>query len=215
DDFTDDASIAEWAGLAVTIVEGSVDNIKLTLKRDIDMADEKLTQDNPAAHYLPDVRTGNGYDVHQLVPGDGVTLCGIFIPHDQKLSGHSDADVALHALTDALLATCGAGDIGDHFPPSDMQWKGAASRIFLEHAAKIVREHGGTIMNADVSLIAEAPKIGPHRQEMREKLAEILGISLDRCSVKATTNEKIGFVGRGEGIAAIATATVVFGSVRA
>ncbi|SEH22822.1 bifunctional 2-C-methyl-D-erythritol 4-phosphate cytidylyltransferase/2-C-methyl-D-erythritol 2,4-cyclodiphosphate synthase [Rhizobium sp. NFR12] len=215
DDFTDDASIAEWAGLPVTLVEGSVDNIKLTLKRDIDMADEKLTQGNPAEHYLPDVRTGNGYDVHQLVPGDGVTLCGIFIPHDQKLSGHSDADVALHALTDALLATCGAGDIGDHFPPSDMQWKGAASRIFLEHAAKIVREHGGTIMNADVSLIAEAPKVGPHRQEMREKLAEILGISLDRCSVKATTNEKIGFVGRGEGIAAIATATVVFGSVKA
>ncbi|TWF49814.1 bifunctional 2-C-methyl-D-erythritol 4-phosphate cytidylyltransferase/2-C-methyl-D-erythritol 2,4-cyclodiphosphate synthase [Neorhizobium alkalisoli] len=205
EDFTDDASIAEWAGLPVHLVEGSVDNIKLTVKRDIDMADERLT-----ASTLPDVRTGNGYDVHQLEPGDGVTLCGIFIPHDQKLSGHSDADVALHALTDALLATCGAGDIGDHFPPSDMQWKGAASKIFLEHAAKIVREHGGTIMNADVSLIAEAPKVGPHRQAMREKLSEILGISLDRCSVKATTNEKIGFVGRREGIAAIATATVVF-----
>ena len=118
--------------------------------------------------------------------------------------------MALHALTDALLATCGAGDIGDHFPPSDMQWKGAPSRIFLEHAARIVRENGGTIMNADVSLIAEAPKVGPHRQAMREKLSEILGISLDRCSVKATTNEKIGFVGRREGIAAIATASVVY-----
>jgi 2-C-methyl-D-erythritol 4-phosphate cytidylyltransferase/2-C-methyl-D-erythritol 2,4-cyclodiphosphate synthase len=209
EDFTDDASIAEWAGLAVHLVEGSVDNIKLTVKRDIDMADERLT-----SSALPDVRTGNGYDVHQLVPGDGVTLCGVFIPHDQKLDGHSDADVALHALTDALLATCGAGDIGDHFPPSDMQWKGAASKIFLEHAAKIVREHGGTIMNADVSLIAEAPKVGPHRQAMRENLAEILGISLERCSVKATTNEKIGFVGRREGIAAIATATVVFGGER-
>ncbi|CAN7527682.1 bifunctional 2-C-methyl-D-erythritol 4-phosphate cytidylyltransferase/2-C-methyl-D-erythritol 2,4-cyclodiphosphate synthase [Pararhizobium sp. LjRoot255] len=204
-DFTDDASIAEWAGMPVALVEGSVDNIKLTLKRDIAMADEKLSR-NP----LPDVRTGNGYDVHQLVDGDGVTLCGVFIPHNQKLLGHSDADVALHALTDALLATCGAGDIGDHFPPSDPQWKGAASRIFLEHAAKIVRDNGGTIMNADISLIAEAPKVGPHRLAMRENLASMLGISLDRCSVKATTNEKIGFVGRREGIAAIATATVVY-----
>jgi 2-C-methyl-D-erythritol 4-phosphate cytidylyltransferase/2-C-methyl-D-erythritol 2,4-cyclodiphosphate synthase len=207
-DFTDDASIAEWAGLAVHLVEGSVDNIKLTVQRDIAMADEKISR--RGASQLPDVRTGNGYDVHQLVPGDGVTLCGVFIPHDQKLSGHSDADVALHALTDALLATCGAGDIGDHFPPSDMQWKGAPSRIFLEHAAKIVREKGGTIMNADVSLIAEAPKVGPHRDKMRENLSAMLGISLARCSVKATTNEKIGFVGRREGIAAIATATVVY-----
>ncbi len=210
DDFTDDAAIAEWAGLPVTIVEGSVDNVKLTVKRDIAMADEKLS-----AAALPDVRTGNGYDVHQLVPGDGVTLCGVFIPHDQKLSGHSDADVALHALTDALLATCGAGDIGDHFPPSDMQWKGAPSRIFLDHAATIVRDKGGTIMNADVSLIAEAPKVGPHRDRMRANLASILGISVDRCSVKATTNEKIGFVGRREGIAAIATATVVYRSTGA
>jgi 2-C-methyl-D-erythritol 4-phosphate cytidylyltransferase/2-C-methyl-D-erythritol 2,4-cyclodiphosphate synthase len=207
-DFTDDASIAEWAGLPVRLIDGSPDNVKLTVKRDITMADEKLTHSA-----LPDVRTGNGYDVHQLEPGDGVTLCGIFIPHDQRLMGHSDADVALHALTDALLATCGSGDIGDHFPPSDMQWKGAASHIFLEHAAKIVRDHGGTIMNADVTLIAEAPKIGPHRQDMRERLAEILGISLDRCSVKATTNETIGFVGRREGIASIATATVVFRGV--
>lgn len=204
-DFTDDASIAEWAGLPVHLVEGSIDNIKLTVQRDIAMADEKLK-----GSALPDVRTGNGYDVHQLEPGDGVTLCGIFIPHDQRLKGHSDADVALHALTDALLATCGAGDIGDHFPPSDMQWKGAPSRIFLEHAAKIVREAGGVIMNADISLIAEAPKVGPHRQAMRETLSDILGIALDRCSVKATTNETIGFVGRREGIAAIATATVVF-----
>lgn len=204
-DFTDDAAIAEWSGLPVTLVAGSSDNVKLTVKRDIAMADEKLS-----AGLLPDVRTGNGYDVHQLEPGDGVTLCGVFIPHDQKLKGHSDADVALHALTDALLATCGAGDIGDHFPPSDPQWKGAPSRIFIEHAAKIVRDHGGTIMNADVSLIAEAPKVGPHREAMRAKLSEFLRIDLERCSVKATTNEKIGFVGRREGIAAIATATVVY-----
>ncbi len=204
-DFTDDASIAEWAGIPVTLIEGSADNVKLTIKRDIAMANEKLSR-----NALPDVRTGNGYDVHQLVEGTGVTLCGIFIPHDQTLLGHSDADVALHALTDALLATCGAGDIGDHFPPSDPQWKGAPSRIFLEHAARIVRDNGGTIMNADISLIAEAPKVGPHRQAMRENLASMLSISLDRCSVKATTNEKIGFVGRREGIAAIATATVVY-----
>lgn len=209
DDFTDDASIAEWAGLPVALIEGSADNIKLTVKRDIEMADERLSRQGQRSP-LPDVRTGNGYDVHQLVPGDGVTLCGVFIPHDQKLSGHSDADVAFHALTDALLATCGAGDIGDHFPPSDMQWKGAPSRIFLEHAAKIVREHGGTIMNADVSLIAEAPKVGPHRESMRRNLSEFLGIDMERCSVKATTNETIGFVGRREGIAAIATATVVY-----
>ena len=203
-DFTDDASIAEWAGVRVHLVEGGAGNVKLTLQKDIAMADQRL------AHALPDVRTGNGYDVHQLIDGDGVTLCGLFIPHDQKLSGHSDADVALHALTDALLATCGAGDIGDHFPPSDPQCKGAASRIFLEHAAGIVRARGGVIMNADVSLIAEAPKIGPHRQAMRQNLADFLDISIDRCSVKATTNEKVGFIGRREGIAAIATATVVY-----
>lgn len=168
------------------------------------MARERL------APRLPDVRTGNGYDVHQLEPGDGVTLCGVFLPHDQRLKGHSDADVALHALTDALLATCGAGDIGDHFPPSDPQWKGAASHRFVEHAVALVRAAGGTVMNADISLIAEAPKIGPRRLEMRERLAAMLGISLDRCSVKATTNETIGFIGRREGIAAIATATVVY-----
>jgi 2-C-methyl-D-erythritol 4-phosphate cytidylyltransferase/2-C-methyl-D-erythritol 2,4-cyclodiphosphate synthase len=204
-DFTDDAAIAEWAGHPVTIVEGMADNVKLTVRRDIAMADQRLSSTR-----LPDVRTGNGYDVHQLEAGDGVTLCGVFIPHDQKLKGHSDADVALHALTDALLATCGAGDIGDHFPPSDPQWKGAPSRIFIEHAAKIVRERGGTIMNADVTLIAEAPKVGPHRDTMRAMLSDFLGISIDRCSVKATTNETIGFVGRREGIAAIATATVVY-----
>ena len=193
--------------MTVMLVEGSPDNTKLTLQRDIAMADEKLSR-LPA---IPDVRTGNGYDVHQLVPGDGVTLCGVFIPHDQTLSGHSDADVALHALTDALLATCGEGDIGDHFPPTDPQWRGAASRIFLAHAAEIVRRRGGIITNADISLIAEAPKVSPHRDAMRANLAEVLGISLDRCSVKATTNEKIGFIGRKEGIAAIATATVVYG----
>lgn len=170
-----------------------------------------MSHEQAPQHTLPDVRTGNGYDVHRLVDGTHVTLCGIEIAHDQRLDGHSDADVGLHALTDALLATCAAGDIGDHFPPSDPQWRGAASHIFLSHAAAIVRQAGGVIMNADVTLIAEAPKIGPHRLAMRTSLAGILGISLDRCSVKATTNETIGFIGRREGIAAIATATVVFG----
>lgn len=203
-EFTDDASIAEWAGIPVTMIDGNVDNVKLTLKRDITMADEKLS-----AH-IPDIRTGNGYDVHQLEAGDGVTLCGILIAHDQRLKGHSDADVALHALTDALLATCGAGDIGDHFPPSDPQWKGAASKIFLEHAMRVVQQNGGTILNADVTLIAEEPKIGPHRLAMRQFLSDTLEISIDRCSVKATTNETIGFIGRREGIAAIATASVFY-----
>jgi len=204
--FTDDCAIAEWAGLSVRLTPGHPSNVKLTTAEDIAMANERLS---PAP--LPDVRTGNGYDVHRLVPGDHVTLCGVEIPHDQRLDGHSDADVGLHALTDALLATCGAGDIGDHFPPSDLQWRGAASEIFLAHAAGVVRDDGGVIMNADVTIIAEAPKIGPHRQEMRAALSRILEISIDRCSVKATTNETIGFAGRREGIASIATATVVFG----
>ncbi|MEN9894849.1 MAG: hypothetical protein RIR97_701 [Pseudomonadota bacterium] len=205
-DFTDDASIAEWAAIPVRLIEGSPDNFKITTPQDLQMADQKMAR--PA---LIDVRCGNGYDVHQLVPGDGVTLCGVTIDCVFRLSGHSDADVALHALTDALLATCGAGDIGDHFPPSDPQWKGAPPHIFLAHAAAIVRRKGGTIMNADISIIAEVPRISPHRDRMRANLAEILSISIDRCSVKATTNEKIGFIGRQEGIAAIATATVVFG----
>lgn len=205
DDFTDDAAIAEWAGIAVRIVEGSPDNVKLTWARDIDMANARLS-----AGLLPDVRTGNGYDVHSFEDGDHVTLCGVAIPHSHKLSGHSDADVALHALTDALLATCGAGDIGTHFPPSDPRWKGAASRIFVEEAVRIVRDKGGRIANADITLIAEAPKIGPHRAAMTAALSSMLGVSADRVSVKATTNERLGFVGREEGIAAIATASVVY-----
>ena len=210
-EFTDDCAIAEWAGLTVRLAPGSPVNVKLTTAEDLAMADERLSSSTPPTAALPDVRTGNGYDVHRLVAGTHVTLCGIDIAHDQRLDGHSDADVALHALTDALLATCGAGDIGDHFPPSEPEWRGVASEVFLTHAVEIVRSAGGTIMNADVSLIAEAPKIGPHRQVMRANLARILGISLERCSVKATTNETIGCIGRREGIAAIATATVVFG----
>lgn len=209
-EFTDDAAIAEWAEMPVRVVDGDPENVKLTLKEDIVMAERRLRQAEAPAATLPDVRTGNGYDVHALVEGDGVTLCGVRVPHDRALSGHSDADVGYHALTDALLATCGAGDIGDHFPPSDPRWKGAASHIFLEKAAGIVRSAGGTIMNADITLICEAPRIGPHRAEMRQAIARDLGIAVERCSVKATTNEAIGFVGRREGIAAIATASVVY-----
>ena len=208
-DFTDDASIAEHAGMNVKIIEGSPDNIKLTWKRDIEMADQKLR----SAASLPDVRVGNGYDVHKLEPGDHVILCGVTIKHTASLSGHSDADVALHALTDALVATRGAGDIGTHFPPSQAKWKGAASRIFVEHAAEIVRTAEGRIANVDITLICEAPKIGPHRQAMVSCIAAMLKISPDRVSVKATTNETLGFIGRGEGIAAIATASVVYPGV--
>ncbi len=206
-DFTDDSAIAEWARMPVKLVTGSPDNLKLTWARDIAMANERL---GGKALSFPDVRTGNGYDVHSIGPGDHVTLCGVEITHSGGLSGHSDADVGLHALTDALLATCGAGDIGTHFPPSDPQWKGAASRIFVQHAAGLVRQHGGRIANADVTLICEAPKIGPHREAMVAAISEMLKISAGRVSIKATTNERLGFIGREEGIAAIATASVVF-----
>ena len=205
--FTDDASLFEWLGHPVAIVPGEIGNVKLTLAEDIVAADNKLK----GSSGMIDVRTGNGYDVHQLVDGDHVTLCGVRIPHDQSLLGHSDADVALHALTDALLATCGAGDIGTHFPPSDPQWKGAASTVFLRHAIGIVRSKGGRVCNVDVTLIAEAPKIGPHRPAMVSCLAEVTGLDDERISIKATTNEMLGFIGRREGIAAIATASVVYG----
>lgn len=213
--FTDDSAIAEANGIAMKILPGSVENIKITWPEDFRRAEEILAnQQNQflqkVMNMYPDIRTGNGYDVHCFEEGDHVTLCGIDIPFDKKLSGHSDADVALHALTDALLATRGAGDIGTHFPPTDPQWRGAASHIFVRHAVKIVKEHGGRIANIDITLIAEAPKVGPHRETMVLALSEMLGISNDRISVKATTNEKLGFIGRGEGIAAIATANVIY-----
>ena len=160
---------------------------------------------------MPDIRTGNGYDVHVFGDGDHVMLCGVEIPFNKALSGHSDADVGLHALTDALLATCGAGDIGDHFPPTDPKWKGAASHVFLTHAAALIAEKGGVIKNVDVTLVAEAPKIAPSRLAMRQRLSQLLAIDLDRCSVKATTNENMGFIGRQEGIMALATASVAYG----
>jgi 2-C-methyl-D-erythritol 4-phosphate cytidylyltransferase / 2-C-methyl-D-erythritol 2,4-cyclodiphosphate synthase len=207
DSFTDDAAIAEYAKMPVRLVEGSPDNVKLTWARDITLADQRLAT---GAGAFPDVRTGNGYDVHAFEPGDHVWLCGVKIAHERKLAGHSDADVGLHALTDALLATCGAGDIGTHFPPSDPRWRGAASRIFLEHAAKRVREKRGRIANVDITLICEAPRVGPHRTAMVAAMSDMLGIETARISVKATTNERLGFIGREEGIAAIATASVIY-----
>ncbi|MEM9575312.1 MAG: 2-C-methyl-D-erythritol 2,4-cyclodiphosphate synthase [Pseudomonadota bacterium] len=204
--FTDDAAVFEWIGLPVRVVPGDASNFKITYPEDFPK-DEVMSS-------LPDVRTGNGYDVHVFGPGDTVVLCGVDIPFEKSLAGHSDADVGLHALTDALLATCGAGDIGDHFPPTDPKWKGVESHVFLNHAVELVVQNGGTIMNADVTLVAEAPKISPYRLQMRERLSEILGIDLQRCSVKATTNEKMGFVGRSEGIMALATATVVYGEAK-
>lgn len=195
--FTDDAGMAEAAGLKVLLVEGEKDNIKLTHPEDFKARGV-------------DVRTGSGFDVHAFEPGDHVMLCGVKIPHDRKLKGHSDADAGLHAITDALLGAIGAGDIGDHFPPSDSKWKNAPSEIFLKHAAKLVRDQGGEILNVDLTLICEAPKIGPHRQAMRRSVATILGIEAARVSVKATTTESLGFTGRGEGLAAQAVATVAF-----
>ena len=201
EDMTDDAAIAEWTGLPVGLVLGSVANAKLTTPEDFAMAER--------AAGGPDVRVGQGFDVHRLVAGDHVWLCGVRIAHTQGLEGHSDADVALHALTDALLGAIGAGDIGQHFPDSDPHWRGAASGIFVGEALRLVRAHGGTIRNVDVTLLCEAPRIAPHRDAMRRRIAELLELEEARVSVKATTTEGLGFAGRREGIAAVATASVV------
>ncbi len=203
-DFTDDAAVAEWFGLDVALVEGAEHNRKLTTAEDLTIADEMMRRGSGAGT----MRVGSGYDVHALGPGDEVILCGVRIPHIKKLIGHSDADVGLHALTDALLGTIADGDIGTHFPPSDDRWRGAGSEIFLKAAADKIAARGGSIVHVDVTLLCEAPRIGPYRDAMRGAMAEILGIESAQVSVKATTNEGLGFVGRGEGIAAMATATV-------
>ena len=205
-DFTDDAAVAEWQGIDVNLVEGNPENIKLTTAEDLADADRRLLMEKVMS--LTDIRVGTGYDVHGFEAGNSVTLCGIEIAHDRSLRGHSDADVAMHALTDALFGAIGAGDIGSHFPPSDPQWRGAASSVFLQRAVSLIREHGGLIASVDVTIICEAPKVGPHRDAMRANLAELCGIDVTRVSVKATTTEKLGFTGRREGIAAMATATV-------
>jgi 2-C-methyl-D-erythritol 4-phosphate cytidylyltransferase/2-C-methyl-D-erythritol 2,4-cyclodiphosphate synthase len=203
-DLTDDAAVAEAAGLPVKLVPGSPDNIKVTMPEDFSRAERFLAAQAAAGEY----RTAAGFDVHPFEPGDHVMLCGVRVPHSHGLAGHSDSDVGLHALTDALLGCIGAGDIGSHFPPSDPQWRGVDSAVFLAHAAQLVANAGAVLRHVDVTLICEAPKVGPHREVMRARLAEILGISIDRVSVKATTTDGLGFLGRREGIAAQAAATV-------
>ncbi|MGD9502329.1 MAG: bifunctional 2-C-methyl-D-erythritol 4-phosphate cytidylyltransferase/2-C-methyl-D-erythritol 2,4-cyclodiphosphate synthase [Methyloceanibacter sp.] len=205
-DFTDDAGIAEWFGLDVALVEGAASNRKLTTAEDLRIADELLQP--PRGGDAGTIRVATGYDVHAFGPGDAVMLCGVSIPHAKKLVGHSDADVGLHALTDALLGAIAEGDIGVHFPPSDARWRGAASELFLKHAATLIERNGGAIVHVDVTLICEGPRIGPYRDAMRQRIAAILGLDAGHVSVKATTNEGLGFIGRSEGIAAMATATV-------
>jgi 2-C-methyl-D-erythritol 4-phosphate cytidylyltransferase/2-C-methyl-D-erythritol 2,4-cyclodiphosphate synthase len=202
EDFTDDAALAEWAGIKVGTFEGEAGNMKLTT------ADDFLRVGTAELAALADVRTGSGYDVHAFADGDHVTLGGVRIPHKQGLSGHSDADVVLHALVDAILGALADGDIGVHFPPSDPQWRGASSDRFLAFAIERLRARGGRIAHLDVNLICEAPRIGPHRDAMRARIAEIAGIDITRVAVKATTSEKLGFIGRSEGMAAFATATI-------
>ena len=201
-DFTDDAALAEWAGIKVSVFAGEPGNIKFTTPEDFARAEAIQSAG------LGDVRTGSGLDVHAFGPGDHVTLGGIRIPHVQALTGHSDADVALHALTDAILGALADGDIGAHFPPSDPQWRGASSDRFLTFAVERVRARGGRIAHLDLTIVCEAPRIGEHRDRMRANIANLAGIGIDRVGVKATTSEKLGFTGRGEGIAAYATATI-------
>jgi 2-C-methyl-D-erythritol 4-phosphate cytidylyltransferase/2-C-methyl-D-erythritol 2,4-cyclodiphosphate synthase len=202
EDFTDDAALAEWAGIKVGTFEGEAANVKLTTAEDF------VRTGLVELAALTDVRTGFGYDVHAFGAGDHVTLGGVRIAHTQGLSGHSDADVVLHALVDAVLGALADGDIGVHFPPSDPHWRGASSDRFLAFAIERVRARKGRIAHLDVNVVCEAPRIGPHRDAMRMRIAEIAGIDLTRVAVKATTSEKLGFIGRSEGMAAFATATV-------
>jgi len=201
-DLTDDAAVAGHVGLQVRLIQANENNFKITHEEDFVRAERMLAGPEMLT------RLGMGYDVHRFETGSAVILCGIEIPYHKKLAGHSDADVGLHALTDAILGAIAQGDIGQHFPPSDPQWKGAPSRIFLEHAGKLVRSMGGEIINLDVTLICEAPRIGPHRILMQQRIEQILGLPPGRVSVKATTTEGLGFAGRSEGIAAQAVASV-------
>ena len=202
DALTDDAAVAELAGLRVALVAGRAENFKVTTSADLIRLERALIST------AFETRIGTGFDVHAFGPGDQVTLCGIRIPHERGLVGHSDADVALHALTDAIMGAIGAGDIGQHFPPSDPQWRGAASARFLRHAADLLAQRGGRLVNADLTIICERPKIGPHRAAMAASIAQILAVPAGRISVKATTTEKLGFTGRGEGIAVQAMVSV-------
>jgi len=202
DNFTDDAALAEWAGIKVAVFAGDAANVKLTTEQDFARVEARRIAS------LPDLRTGSGFDVHAFGDGDHVMLGGVRIAHDRGLSGHSDADVVLHALVDAILGALADGDIGKHFPPSDPRWRGASSDRFLKFAAERVAQRGGRISHLDVTVVCEAPRIGPHRDAMRQRIAQIAELSVERVAVKATTSEKLGFAGRGEGIAAMATATV-------
>ncbi|PZA13736.1 bifunctional 2-C-methyl-D-erythritol 4-phosphate cytidylyltransferase/2-C-methyl-D-erythritol 2,4-cyclodiphosphate synthase [Rhodopseudomonas palustris] len=202
DEFTDDAAIAEWAGLTVSTFEGDANNMKMTTPEDFAREESRLM----AA--LGDIRTGTGYDVHAFGEGDHVWLCGLKVPHSRGFLAHSDGDVGLHALVDAILGALADGDIGSHFPPTDPQWKGAASDKFLKYAIDRVTARGGRIANLEVTMICERPKIGPLRDAMRQRIAEITGVPVSRVAVKATTSEKLGFTGREEGIAATASATI-------
>jgi 2-C-methyl-D-erythritol 4-phosphate cytidylyltransferase/2-C-methyl-D-erythritol 2,4-cyclodiphosphate synthase len=201
-DFTDDGALLEWAGTPVTTFEGDPANLKLTTADDFARANALM------AASLGDIRTGTGFDVHAFGPGNFVMLGGVKVPHTRSLIGHSDADVLLHAITDAVLGALAEGDIGEHFPPSDPQWRGAASDRFLAHAVALVAARGGRISHLDATILCEAPKIAPHADAIRASVAAIAGIDASRVSVKATTTEGLGFVGRGEGIAAMATATI-------
>ena len=201
-DLTDDVAVAEWAGAPAYVFEGDPMNGKVTTKEDLRAAEARLMGE------AGETRVGQGFDVHAFAPGDHVWLCGVRVPHTQALSGHSDADVALHALADAIYGALAEGDIGQHFPPSDPQWKGAPSHVFLAHAAGRVRARGGVIVHLDLTLVCEAPKIGASREAMRARVAEIAGLDAARVAVKATTTEGLGFTGRSEGIACLATATV-------
>jgi 2-C-methyl-D-erythritol 4-phosphate cytidylyltransferase/2-C-methyl-D-erythritol 2,4-cyclodiphosphate synthase len=201
-DFTDDAALAEWAGLTVATFEGDPANMKLTTPEDFIREEARL------AAQLGDIRTGTGYDVHAFGEGDHLMLCGVRVPHTKGFLAHSDGDVGLHALVDAILGALADGDIGSHFPPTDPQWKGAASDKFLKYAVDRVTARGGRIANLEVTMICERPKIGPLRDIMRARIAEITGLNISRVAVKATTSERLGFTGREEGIAATASATI-------
>lgn len=206
--YTDDVAIAQAFGLGVALIEGDEDNFKITTNADIKRAERLVAQREMAG--MGSIRVGMGYDVHRFGPGDSIMLCGVCVPHTHGLIGHSDADVGLHALTDAILGAISAGDIGQHFPPSDPQWKGASSDRFLAHAAMLAADRGARIAHVDVTIICERPKVGPHREAMQARIAGILKLPLDRVSIKATTTEGLGFTGRAEGIAAQAVATLEF-----